>query len=356
MEKIGLISSDRRFSLMRPSYIIVLALLLFITLLHGLREVATTQAASNSENWDGEGVWAMSVILDGGVYKMWYTGFNSGVGSGNQIGYATSPDGVNWIKYPGNPVIGLGEPGDWDEYAAGQPYVMKDGGVYKIWYWCWGNGYGQICYATSLDGINWTKNPNPVVPVGPEGSWDSAEIGGPSVLFDGLTYHMWYHGQNGPCCDNLQIGYANSTDGITWIKHPTPVLTWSTPDNWDDDFVSEPSVIMLNDTYYMWYLGNDGTGIHQTGLATSTNGISWIKHPDPVLPIGDSGSWDEKSAAWPSVITGSLQMWYAGMNTADYFQIGYATSLDGIIWTKSLRNPILKPGTFRIFLPLILKN
>jgi predicted GH43/DUF377 family glycosyl hydrolase len=261
------ISSDRRFRVMRVCSVIGLAFLLFITLLRGPRELATTRTASSPENWDGEGVWSMSVISDDGVYKMWYTGYNFGAGTGNQIGYATSSDGVHWTKHPGNPVVELGKPGDWDESAAGEPYVMKDGGLYKMWYWCWGNGSGQICYATSLDGITWVKHPTPVVPIGPEGSWDSAETGGPSVLFDGSTYHMWYHGQNGPCCDNLQIGYASSTNGITWTKHLTPVLTWNAPDNWDDDFVGEPCVTSRNGTYYMWYLGNDGTGIHQTGLA-----------------------------------------------------------------------------------------
>ena len=42
-----------------------------------------------------------SVILDNGIYHMWYTG------SGG-IGYATLEDGIHWTEYDNNPVLNLG--------------------------------------------------------------------------------------------------------------------------------------------------------------------------------------------------------------------------------------------------------
>ena len=52
-------------------------------------------------------------MREGDVYKMWYTGYN-GAPSNIEgkaeyaIGYATSPDGVNWTKHEGNPIFGPG--------------------------------------------------------------------------------------------------------------------------------------------------------------------------------------------------------------------------------------------------------
>jgi hypothetical protein len=42
------------------------------------------------------------------------------------------------------------------------------------------------------------------------------------VILTDSIYHMWYSGGD----EFLwEIGYATSTDGINWIKNPTPVLT-----------------------------------------------------------------------------------------------------------------------------------
>ncbi len=49
------------------------------------------------------------VISEGALYKMWYTcgGLNYPADTllRSRQCYATSPDGINWTKYPGNPVL-----------------------------------------------------------------------------------------------------------------------------------------------------------------------------------------------------------------------------------------------------------
>ncbi len=59
------------------------------------------------------------------------------------------------------------------------------------------------------------KDPNPVLGVGQEGSWDDAAVNYPSVIVDGSNYKMWYGGYDGT---NFRIGYATSPDGINWTK------------------------------------------------------------------------------------------------------------------------------------------
>jgi hypothetical protein len=43
-------------------------------------------------------------------------------------------DGINWAKYPGNPVLNIGESGAWDHERVNAPTVLFNGAEYKIWY------------------------------------------------------------------------------------------------------------------------------------------------------------------------------------------------------------------------------
>ncbi len=123
---------------------------------------------------------------------------NSTDGKAN-LGYATSNDGINWIKYAGNPVLVTGTNG-WDSIYVQDPHVIKEGAEYHMWYGGGQNGdlYDQqVGYATSLDGITWVKSPlNPVLTRGESGDWDEILSSFPSVLNDNGEYKMWYTGRN----------------------------------------------------------------------------------------------------------------------------------------------------------------
>jgi hypothetical protein len=190
-----------------------------------------------STDWDYEGVGAPTLIKDGSIYKMWYVGFNETQGTFG-IGYAESPDGISWTKYnnPSNngnpnfansdPVLTPGNPGSWDNYEAQMPSVIKDGAVYRMWY------YGiqsdgmpdRIGYAYSLNGISWTKYAgNPVMMNGPASSYDEQGAWDPAVVRDGNTYKMWYVGSSNCTQDGCfdQVAYATSSA----YEGTAPILT-----------------------------------------------------------------------------------------------------------------------------------
>jgi len=236
----------------------------------------------SSGEWDDYYVYAPSVLFEDGVYKMWYSGLQASsraqqlVESGkypgfSRIGYATSTDGIVWTKYKGNPVLDLGADGEWDDIHVYSPSVLFEDGVYKMWYTGY-DGYSyRIGYATSLDGIVWTKyKGNPVLDLGSPGEWDDGHVSGPSVLFEDGTYKMWYPGSGYNW--RFRIGYATSTDGIVWTKYEdnegNPVLSWGEPDAWDSYRVFCPSVLFEDGTYKMWYTGYDGSTL-RIGYATS---------------------------------------------------------------------------------------
>ena len=100
------------------------------------------------------GVGDACVIVDGTTYRMLYMGADGASGTGTlRIGYASSPDGINWTKYSGNPVLNIGSAGAWDSLNVYGPSVIKDGTVFKIWY----NGEGTAAAQTLR--IGYATNP-----------------------------------------------------------------------------------------------------------------------------------------------------------------------------------------------------
>jgi len=129
-----------------------------------------------------------------------------------------------------------------------------------------------------------------------------------------------------------------------WQKYQgNPVLTAT--QGWESSFgVIGPRLLKIGNTYKMWYTGI-GTRF-QIGLATSTDGIHWTKSgPNPVLTYGQPGNFDADHVDYPSVIyhNNKYWMWYTGWSNG-IRQIGLATSSDGVNWTKYSGNPVLTVG------------
>jgi len=260
---------------------------------------------------------------------------------------------TEWVPYPDNPVIGLGEPGEWDDGSRGDPSVLFDGTVYHMWFAgcdvsissC---GFG---HATSIDGVEWTMDSNnPVLSsFGEPGDWDETIWNHPAVVYDGSQFHMWYGGQDAD--GTVRGGYATSPDGSTWTKYVgNPVLEVGPPGSWDARQTMPGAAIIDGETFKLWYSGWGGTGGSQIGYAESEDGIEWTKLPDPVVEIDRFPGARELGVGLPSVVfDGSrYHMWYqafdpsvgGGSEWGDSL-IEYAFSIDGIRWTKHRDNPVL---------------
>jgi predicted GH43/DUF377 family glycosyl hydrolase len=158
-------------------------------------------------SFDDAGVFVPSFLRFGDTWLMYYTAImlNDANRQLIHMGMAKSSDGLNWEKYPHNPILG-------DEFLDGafrsvtsRVAVRYDSGVFKIWY-SFGKPDYRICYAESLDGIHWERHePSPVLETSPKPAWDDNIVEYPEVQFVNGQWRLWYCG-NG----YGTVGYATA--------------------------------------------------------------------------------------------------------------------------------------------------
>ncbi len=238
---------------------------------------------------------------------------------------------LSWNRIGNAPVLQVGPAGSWDSFYVIAGPVVVVGGIYRMLYTgSSGSGAYSIGLATSTDGLNWTKNPtNPVITYGQS----------PAVLYEDGQFRMWY-----TTPDRSSIIYATSQNGVTWNVSATNPALFAGP-GWDASFISAGAVLHNATGYYLYYEGSSDFRVFQGGLATSQDGLHWMKDPrNPVMPANLSGSWDSDYIAPSSIIdTGTTRViWYVGGTTGSGYQwrIGIAVSEDGIHWTAANR-PVL---------------
>src|SRR5262245_27110169 len=315
----------------------------------------------SASGFDESGVYAPDVVYDPGdvmtPYRMWYSGRAGPFGA---IGYATSLDGVTWTKLgsPGVPlpVLEHGVAGSADSFSAADPSVLKDGSTWKMWYTGDDSSKKRIAYATSTDGVTWSKGGKVIAPEDP-GVSANIEFGAfaPSVWKTPTGYSMLLSGRKlvGGGVFQTKIMGSTSADGVSW-SGPSPALNPSgTNTNFDYSNLNAPELLQdpgAPTAYKLYYSGNtiDANGNFHTriGLATSSNGTSFNKVSGSqtggsVLDIGTGGSaFDARQASGLSVIapvgaTPKFAGFYWGTRGSDFKpRLGLATSTDGSAWTK----------------------
>jgi beta-1,2-mannobiose phosphorylase / 1,2-beta-oligomannan phosphorylase len=275
---------------------------------------------------------------------------------------------LQWSHHPTAVFLPAGS--GWDSQWVSATSVIRWKGRYHMWYE--GSAFGDLThpvaigYATSEDGYHWVRGHDDPV-LAPRGGWDHHYVARPVVLADGDDVHMWYAGGAGWA--HHEIGYARSVDGISWERHPEPVITRGPFNEWNSAFVSPGTVINEDGLFKMWFFSGEKqresgslTFIDYRlaiGYATSADGIHWTIHndtatseppyrlSDPVFSPSAPGGWDSEITIFPSVVStdSGYEMWYGGASTGNYgplgARVGHAISSDGIEWTRSESNPVL---------------
>ncbi|MDR2763017.1 MAG: hypothetical protein LBB88_10470 [Planctomycetaceae bacterium] len=255
--------------------------------------------------------------------------------SSNSSANSSANGSTQWVKYEKNPVLGGGDLGTIFDIS-----IIKENDEYKM-YNSW-RPKGSIALSTSKDGKEWTK---PKIVLSPIPKTWERDINRPGILKKDGVYHLWYTGQ---AQGKSRIGYATSSDGINFTRQSEepvlkPELSWEKVAvmcphvNWDED----------EKVFKMWYSAGEQYEPNAIGYATSKDGLVWKKYDEnPVFKANPEIKWEKHKVTACQIIKrkNDYLMFYIGFQTEDLAQIGIAKSPDGIKnWTRYKNNPIIAP-------------
>ena len=144
-----------------------------------------------------------------------------------------------------------------NKYGSGSNCILKVGKYYFMWFTSfnkWPNKKSKfnpsynIKFAKSKNLINWKVEKK--VSIDFNSSKEFA-ISKPSVLRIKNKFHMWYCFRG----KKYKIGYATSTDGISWKRKDETLRFKGNFENWDFEGLCYPSVICIKNKLYMVYSG-----------------------------------------------------------------------------------------------------
>jgi predicted GH43/DUF377 family glycosyl hydrolase len=260
--------------------------------------------------WDSVDVLNPSVVRVNGTFHNLYSGFD---GATWHTGLALSPDGALWEKQ--GRVLSP-DPATWEsDYIAANGSLLHNGSKFLYWYQAGERGRTKIGLAVSSDARRWEKHPEPVLELGPLGSWDESGLGDPYVIRCGGAFYLFYLGQNRRGLQRL--GIARSEDGVHWQKSDrNPILDVGAPGSFDERGLGEPSLFTAGGRFYMLYTGRDAREERRIGWAVSDNGVDWERIAAPALE-GYAG-WNGRVVCDPSVWWegGRILVWFGGGDQA----------------------------------------
>jgi hypothetical protein len=230
---------------------------------------------------------------------------------------------------------------------------------YRMWYQGATSGIGGWRYAESPDGINWynhiavTQTGIPVFSTATGTDYGIADVvytpggegGDPNKTFRIYANVQW---ELAPYSARELVVMAYSANGYVWTGYDPTNAGYATPvfggtldgTSFDTDHIGWFKVIENSPTdWQAFYSGGNGTtyqALNGIGYATSTDGINWTRR-QTLFTTSDGVTWRSQSVWMPSVVkTG---------NSYEIYFLGSAYESDGSwIWWK-LGRAILTPDT-----------
>ena len=231
----------------------------------------------------------------------------------DSLSVSFSEDGVYWSE----PRLTLApdKSSGW-ENLVNRNCVLKVGNTYKMWYTGQANGQSFIGYAESENGVDFRRvTEKPLL--SPELPWEGESVMNPCVLFENSRYRMWYSA--GETYEPNVLCYAESDDGINFIKSPlNPILTNAPENEYEQERIGGCQVIPHKELGYLFfYIGYRDINTACICSAYSADGVTDF-HRCRLNPLvsPSPGEWDADSCYKPSAIydsdTDTWRIWYNG--------------------------------------------
>ncbi len=211
-------------------------------------------------------------------------------------------------------VLGMGNPGSFDEDGVMPGFALRDGDDILMYYSGWNQKvstpyHNATGLAISKDGGDTFTRvyEGPIMDRTPLEPYVAVT---PTILRDKNHWRMWYISGLGweKIGDQFEpvyvIKHAESTDGISWQRDVEICVPQSSP----LEAFSHPTVIQEEGLFRMWYCYRDsvnyrdGQGSYRIGYAESKDGYDWqrLDHKSGIEPSPEG--WDSTMICYPFVV------------------------------------------------------
>lgn len=219
--------------------------------------------------FDDNGVVPACIVPVDGQLRLYYAGFQLQIKipytifSGSAT--ATTPDGP-FRRLSRAPLLDRAEH---ELFFRAAPFVLLDGGKWRMWYISGGEWIQpkekkvpsySLRHIESDNGIDWSA-PS-VVCLRPDGPGEIG-FGRPFVIRDGPDYRMWYSIRK---VEGYRLGYATSPDGLNWSRRDKEVGIDCSETGWDSEMICFAAVVPTEQAWLMFYNGN---GYGRTGFGVA---------------------------------------------------------------------------------------
>ncbi len=243
------------------------------------------------------------------------------------------PELVEFVPGPNNPVFTAAGPGHWDVKIRERGWILREEKTYHLWYTGYDGtreGIRQLGYATSPDGLHWTRHAdNPLV----AGHWVEDMM----VVHQGDTYYMFAEGLH----DQAQL--LTSKDRVHWNREGTLDIRTTNHQPLTPGPFGTPTAWLEHGVWHLFYERGDA-GVW---LATSGDLKVWTNVQDePVLSPGPDG-YDRHMIALNQIVKyqGQYFAYYHGSGSQQSprtWTTNVARSSDLVHWQKYARNPLVE--------------
>jgi predicted GH43/DUF377 family glycosyl hydrolase len=235
------------------------------------------------------------------------------------------------------PALPRGSAGAWDDGLIDPGAVLRHAGRFHAFYNAirtWPSPL-SVGYATSVDGRVWERQPLPVLTTNDLRSADWT-IRANSVWVERGRWMLFLSigGEEGQLLGRIVRADADAPTG-PWRLRTAPALIPAL--EWEMGGVGDAKVVPSATGYVMFYTARDAGGTTSIGRAESADGLTWTRRREPVLRRGRRAAFDAGGVSDPSVARvpdGGWIMTYRGVRGPDT-AIGWATSQDGVSWIKA---------------------
>jgi hypothetical protein len=235
---------------------------------------------------EGPGHWDVKIrergwiLHDGDVYQLWFTGYDGTKQGIKLLGYATSHDGIHWTRSRKNPIYRDHWVEDMCVVHRGNEYFMFAEGAH--------DNHAELL--TSLNGEQWNWEGELDVRLADGKRPARKPCGTPSVWVENDEWYLLYEWLD----KGVWLARSKGPVPRTWTNvRDEPVLTPG-PAAYDKDMIAGDQVIKYRGAYFAFYHGSgSGAAVPRTwntDVARSTDLVHWSKYPrNPVVP-GDRSS------------------------------------------------------------------